>query len=310
MELREARYFLAVVRTKSFSKAARELQMTQPPLSQAIQKIERDTGLVLFERNSRTVTPTQAARAMVPEVESLLRRSQELDMLARRLRDHPTETLPPLIVRIGCVPSALIGFLPGIMPLISGVSPVIYEMNSVDQRRAIDRNEIDVGFLRDWPINDSRVRLLFTEPMVVVLPEKHPLAAFETVALADLSQEVFVLFPRETAPAAFDAITAACAGAGYAPNVQHLAANDQAIFGLVACGQGISLIPAMLGRLHFPGVVLRRLNTNDTAVPLGVIAPRNDPQRHGDVFYSAGIELIGQEQPWVAAPEKVQRPPS
>ena len=291
-----ANNFLAVMRTRSFSNASRELGMTQPPLSQAIQKIERESGLVLFERNSRNVTPTLAAHALVPEIESLLRRSEELDLLTRKLRSRPADRVSPLTVRIGCVPSVLVGLLPQIMPYVRGLDIIIYERNSVELRKAVDRNDIDVAFVRDWPSSDPRVRLLLEEPMVVVLPAGHPLASNEILSLIDLANEAFVMFPRETAPAAFDAITAGCARAGFALNVQSLATNDQAVFGMVACRLGVALAPAMLQRMHCAGVVLRPLDAQDIAVPLGIIAPDNDPQGHGEMFYEVSCRVIGKSQ--------------
>lgn len=291
MEIREARYFFAVAKMKSFSQAARHLGMTQPALSQAIQKLERDIGLVLFERTSRSVSPTPAALALLPEAESLLRRSNEIDQLQARLRAGDRVDAQ-MAVRVGSVPSVLLGLLPSVMPYLTGVNMLVYEMDSATQRRAIDAGDIDVGFVREWPMTDLRITLLRQEPLLLALPAVHPLAAESVIDLRDVSDEPFISFPRDTAPAAFDSFTAACRAAGFAPQVRHLARNDQAIIGMVACGLGVSLVPAMLAAPTWPGVVLRPLTDSSVTVPLGVIAPTDDPQGYGQLFYAASSDVL------------------
>lgn len=292
MDIREARYFLAVMRTRSFSRAARELNMTQPPLSQAIQRLERSTGLTLFDRNSRQVTPTRAAHALLAEVEALVRRSEELDQLQRRLRLRGDGDVPMHTVRIGAVPSVLLGLLPQIMPYVRGLNAQVYELNSVKQRELIDAGEIDVGFVREWPSADPRVRLVCEEPLVVALPEDHALASAPAISLTELAAEPFILFPREHAPAAFDAVTAACNGEGFTPDVQHTVNNDQAAFGLVACRLGVTLVPRMLTSLSCAGVVMKPVSGEVPTVPLGVISADGDPHGHGSMFAAAAAHVL------------------
>lgn len=296
MDVREARYFLAVMRNRSFSRAARELNMTQPPLSQAIQRLERAIGLTLFERNSRHVVPTGAAHAMLAEVEALVRRGDELEALERRLRVRGDGDVSTHTVRIGAVPSVLLGLLPQIMPYVSGVNARVYEMNSVRQREMIDASEIDVGFVREWPTADPRVRLVCEEPMVAVMAESHPLAGVAAVELSDLAEDPFILFPREHAPAAFDAVTAACSAVGFTPDVQHMATNDQAAFGLVACGLGVTLVPRMLMRLSCVGVLVKPIVSDVATVPLGVISAGDDQQGHGSMFFEAAAQVLGIQE--------------
>lgn len=280
VDIREARYFIAVAEEKSFVSAARRLQMSQPPLSQAIRKIERELGVLLFERTSRKVALTVVGNALLPQARGLVLRSSELEMTARTYSERLDGGQPDLQavpVRIGCIATAIVGFLPAVVPKLSGYSPLVYEMNQAAQKRALESGNIDVGIVRQRGEAKAGFAPLFEEPLVAVVSADHKLAHRESIDLAELSQDPFILYPRESAPAAFDAIIALCGAAGFSPTVAHTAFNDEAILGLVSCGLGTTVVPKMLTRLSMPGISYVRLRDPAAKTWIGLIYPPNDP---------------------------------
>lgn len=98
------------------------------------------------------------------------------------------------------------------------------------------------------------------DPVGIALPDDHPLAAVEELALADLADEPFVLFPRELEPQTYDRYTDACVAAGFAPKVAHQATGLPTILGLVAGGVGVAFAAgSVAANLTRSGVVFRPL---------------------------------------------------
>jgi DNA-binding transcriptional LysR family regulator len=102
MELRHLKYFIAVAEELHFGRAAQRLHVSQPPLSQQIQALEREVGVRLFDRTRHKVTLSKAGETMLPEAYRLLEQSE-------RVRNAPREAMAGLTMRldIGCVSSAL-----------------------------------------------------------------------------------------------------------------------------------------------------------------------------------------------------------
>jgi DNA-binding transcriptional LysR family regulator len=101
------------------------------------------------------------------------------------------------------------------------------------------------------------VEIVLEESLVAALPDNHPLAAKPEVALEDLANDHFVLFPRRTRPGSYDKITGMCREAGYVPNIVQELKSKQGLLGLVSAGVGVSLLNASVSRLRSPGLVYK-----------------------------------------------------
>ena len=262
MELRHLRYFIAVAEELHFTRAAERLHIGQPPLSQAIQALEGDVGALLLERSKRRVRLTEAGRLFLDDARQILLLAEQAGETARRAQRGETGEL-----RIGYTDS--MPLKPMFATVINryraaypAVHLTLHEMPTLPQLKAIDERALDLGFVRpvDVPVPDTVVMSgLRDEPLVAVLPAALPLARCGTVALADLAELPFVMYPQSAGTAIYHQVTRLCREAGFVPRIEHEAREASTLIGLVAAGCGVSILPGAFERIHVDGVVYRRL---------------------------------------------------
>jgi DNA-binding transcriptional LysR family regulator len=144
-------------------------------------------------------------------------------------------------------------------------------MSTAQQVGAFRDGRIQVGFLRPPVEGSLAARVLAREPLVVVLPADHPLAARQRVPLGDLSKEDFVLWPRDTAPRVRDEMVGYCRDAGFSPNVVQEAMELQTILGIVVAGMAVSLLIGSSERIpRHPGIVHRVVTGPEAAFELAL----------------------------------------
>ncbi|MFM7423709.1 MAG: LysR substrate-binding domain-containing protein, partial [Elainella sp.] len=234
MELRHLRYFIAVAEELHFGRAAERLHMAQPPLSQQIKQLEDLLGFRLFERTKRSVQLTEAGQVFLSETYRLFR---QLDQAIETGRQVSRGEKGQLVV--GFVSSAAYNVLPDILrrfrSLVPDVRLELHELPTNEQVEWLLEGKIDVGFLRP-PIEAVPLNLItiVREPMVVALPEQHPLGQASEISLTSLANDAFVLFPRPLSPQTYDQIISLCQQAGFSPNVVQEAMQMQTIVSLVA----------------------------------------------------------------------------
>jgi DNA-binding transcriptional LysR family regulator len=260
VELRHLRYFVAVAEELHFGRAAKRLHIAQPPLSRQIRDLEREVGAPLFERLPRGVALTPAGRAFLPEARLTLAQAERAQRTAQRAAQGEIGR-----IRVGFAEAAtysailpdVLGFFRMHLPSI-GIS--LFEMDSLQQAEAFREGRIDLGILSNPPPDaDSwlEVEAVYADPLIVALPHAHRLAGRTRLALGDLADEAFVLFPRSGRPALYDDTMAECRSAGFSPRVVQEAAGWHTIAGLVAAAVGVAFVPRSLAGLKRPGVIYR-----------------------------------------------------
>jgi DNA-binding transcriptional LysR family regulator len=262
MELRHFRYFLAVAEELHFTRAALRLGISQPPLSQQIKQFEAEIGTPLFHRLPHGVALTEAGEQLLPDARALLRQAdQALDGARRAARGESG------VIRIGFTSSA--SFNPFVTGAIRDyrlaypdVRVQLIEDNTVRLVGLFRAEQLNAAFIRPVPgeAGDIPATLLFLEEMLVALPEDHRLASRPRVALADLAEETFILYPRRNGRALYDDIVGACQAAGFNPRVGQEAPQMGSTVTLVAAGIGISIVPASMMHLVAPGVTYRPID--------------------------------------------------
>lgn len=259
IELRQWRQFVALAEELHFGRAAARLHITQPPLTQAIAGLEAALGARLFERNQRSVQITPAGAALLPEVRELLARAQALPELARAAAAGELGRL-----RLAFVSTVGFDLLPRWVRAFREqwpqVSLELIEATGDVQLEMLARGEVDAGFVLHSPgfiAPGLAQALIASEPLLVALPESHPLAAEERPALRELLAEPLVIFPRRILPSLFDAIFGLYNAAGRVPQVSQEAIQMQTIVNLVSAGLGMAWVPQSVRQFQRPGVVYR-----------------------------------------------------
>ncbi|XRQ11457.1 LysR family transcriptional regulator [Actinomadura welshii] len=252
------RCFVIVAEELHFGRAAERLGMAQPPLSQRIQRLERELGVRLFDRSSRMVRLTAPGSLLLDEARDILTRVDRIYSVSERARLGEVGT-----VRAG-LPSDLGG--PIVAALIAAFRARrpdlrldLRETGTADQVRALSDGALDAGIVRH-PCDSRDLELgpMLGQPLGVLLPAgsvpdtSHPDTSLpdaplpdapHEVHLADLGGRDLVVFPREEAPGAYDDLLAACRRHGYAPGAVHEARHPQFALGLVLAGTAVALVP-------------------------------------------------------------------
>ena len=269
VELRVWRQFVALADELHFGRAAQRLHMTQPPLTQAIQGLEKALGTALFDRTRRSVALTPAGTALLPQVRRLLAAADDLPRVAQAAAAGLAGQL-----RLAFVSSIAYGPLPDWLRSFRQAHPdVAVQLREATldvQLQAFAADEIDAGFVLHAPgavpAGFAAWRAL-SEPLVMALPERHPAARRARLRWADVAAEPLVIFPRQIAPSLFDAVLAAYRAQGATPHIAQEAIQMQTIVNLVSGGMGVAWVPQSVTQLQRPGVVYRALAPGGQPLP-------------------------------------------
>lgn len=264
IETRLLRQFVAVAEELNFHRAAGRLHMAQPPLSQAIRKLEDTLGLSLFERSNRSVALTPAGAAFLATARRVLALIDEGIREAQAVAAGQAGQLS--ITFVGTAHDLLPLALRRFRAEYPGIELVLREATTAEQIAAVTAGEADIGLMRQPGIMIAQLasESLLREPILSALPDDHPLAGQEAVPLAALAGDDFIGTPRQLGIGFHDQIIGLCRLAGFSPRIVQQARQMQTVASLVASGLGVALIPASLALTPRTGVTFR---------PIAVEAP-------------------------------------
>jgi LysR family hydrogen peroxide-inducible transcriptional activator len=257
MELHQLRYFLAVARTKNFSRAAEQCHVAQPSLSQQIMKLEDELGERLFERTKREVSLTPAGDLLRVHAERVL---QEVELARDGVREF--RGLVRGRVVLGVLPTVAPYFLPQRLRAFSSRFPevevVVHEDTTDQLAAAVLAKEVDLALV-SLPV--ERVGLaaeeFFDEKLLVALPAGHALAKRPRLTFDDLEREAFILM-KEGHCLSGQALQF-CRINGFAPQISFRSAQIETVLAFVAKGWGVSVVPEMACTRPMRGVRFRTL---------------------------------------------------
>jgi len=260
LDVRRLRVLHAVSAYGSVTAAAAALGYSAPAVSQQLAALEREVGMRLTERAGRGLQLTPAALILVGHTDALLARLDAAEADLAALRDQIAGR-----VALAAFPSAAAGLVPTAWAALAGSAPQVRldltEMEPEESLPAVLRGGTDVAVAHEYDLLPRPLdplferRELLRDPVLVAVPETHPLAADGgPVPLAALSGQPF-LAPREATSCA-EMIQRACARAGFVPRVTARASDFAVLLSLVAAGAGVTLVPGLAARWLPPGVRL------------------------------------------------------
>jgi DNA-binding transcriptional LysR family regulator len=250
--LDQLRGFVAVAEELHFGRAAERLNMTQPPLSRQIQKLEKAIGVQLFDRDNRGVALTAAGAAFLADARRLLELAEMAPSLARRISAGSAGS-----VRIGFTAASTFGLLGALLNEISDALPDVdidlKEMVTKDQTAALISGEIDLGLARP-PFDEERFdsRLLYREPIMVAIPTGHRLTHLtREVTAQDLHGEDLIMHSPTDARYFYDIVISLVSSHR---TFVHTVSQILTMIFLVAAGRGVALVPHSATVLGIDGV--------------------------------------------------------
>jgi DNA-binding transcriptional LysR family regulator len=262
MEMHQLTYFESVSRHLHFTRAAEELNVAQPSVSQQIRKLEAELGAPLFHRMKRHVALTEAGKTFLPHARAVLQRLEEARLEVQELSGLRKGTLA-----VGAPPSVGTHLLPRALAVFSrrhpGIALAFREAGSRTLLALLEEGELDMAVVIQ-PIRHPALetRALLEEELLLAVPRQHPLAAGQRrVRLAQLREEPFVLL-REGAYDLRDQTLAACRRAGFEPMAALDGGEMDSMLRFVAAGLGVAVLPEMvLAEVDRPDgpVAVRRL---------------------------------------------------
>lgn len=252
--------FLAVAEDQNFSRAAKRLGMSQPPLTEQIQALEQSLRVQLFTRSRRGAQLTAAGAAILPAMRKFADQLERLELAV-----HEAVTGHAGVLTIGAITSAMIDVLPRLIERFKQDHPLITvsvrEIDSAEAIPALEAGDIDIAFAR---LEGSLGRHLQSMPLsedrlAVAMPKDHPLAASEAIDLKTLADETLVMASRDVSPVYFDYLVGLCKTSGFAPRIVHQVRSVSSQVAFVSCGQGIALVPTSMDKLAPENVLVRPL---------------------------------------------------
>jgi LysR family hydrogen peroxide-inducible transcriptional activator len=281
MELHQLRYFVAVAETENFTRAAARAHVTQPALSQQIMKLESEVGHKLFHRLGRKAVLTEAgvaflerARRILFEVENAIRELGDHPAMERRITVGAVQTVMPYLL------SPLIGALRESHPNLLINAQEDFRANLI---RGVIDGDLDLAVV-PMPVKDHRISIepLLSEPLLLVVGKKHPIASRSEISLNDLADETFISLGDSSALAT--QVRTFFGDQKLQPRIGFRCAQVATLKLFVSMGLGISLLP-QLARLPDDRETLTYLRLTGSAPTRDLVVIR-----HLQRYQSRGAE--------------------
>lgn len=253
MTLNELRFIVAVAQERNFRRAAEKAFISQPALSLAIQKLEEELGLKIFERGKSDVTLTPVGSAIVEQAQRVLEEAERIREIAAQGKNQLAAPL-----RIGVIHSVGPYLLPDLIPALKKVAPQMaleVEENITANLDTLLRNgKLDVIVIA-LPFGDSGIltRPLYDEPFEVVVNSEHPWAARRSIKSTELAAEKVLLL--DSGHCYSNQVDEACPGSRRNDSVQR-GTSLETIRNMVASGLGITVLPASANSARYRSKLL------------------------------------------------------
>lgn len=241
MSLKKYEAFVETVRLGSLTKAAQSLGSTQSRISHILRDLEEEYGFELMERSRSGIRLTGAGAMLLPKMEQVLQKEQELEQLLEDLRSAEAGS-----VRLGAFTSVAVHWLPGMIREFQQAHPkaelAMFNGDYHDIEQWLRSGEIDLAFVTLPAPEGVRTIPLLEDPLVAILPRGHRLAALDEIPIEEFRHESFISLLQSSAHDFHRALDKA----GVKPDVKFTTKDDYAILAMVEQGLGVSIVPELL----------------------------------------------------------------
>ena len=254
MELRQLRYFVAVADTLNFSRASESLYVSQSALSKQVAELEQELGVLLLERDKRSVRLTRAGELLLPEAKSILMQSEKILPLLRHRADESTEDRS---IHIGVEPRAesdptvhrlLTSAVSGQRRRTPGLRALFWQHDFAELKRALQDEEVDLGvFLHTEPTMSDPLesRVLREDEMVLVFRSRNDYPDTREVILSQLAKRGVILVEKE--PRGLAQVLSILDAIGAAPQIR-FCRDRTAMILTMESGESTAILPLSLAR--------------------------------------------------------------
>ena len=275
MGLRHLIYFKTVAELLHFSKAAEQLHISQPPLTRQMKELENELGVLLFFRNNKRVTLTDAGRFFLGECDSLIRHLERSKQLVKQIHESVSGDF-----RIGYISSTPLRSLATLLQQLKNQFPLLktrlYELPTTKQISALEEGKLDVGILRA-PVTSALLEItpLWEDPFALVSTA----ASTYSPNVTDLSDTPFISYNRDYAPFYHQQFIACCSRIGFTPQVIHECNNIHSILRLVESGLGVAIVPSSIKK-QYTNLNLRFTELDDIQLRTQIVMAHHRQTEH------------------------------
>jgi DNA-binding transcriptional LysR family regulator len=296
MELRHLRYFVRVASELHFGRAAEQLGISQPPLSQQIRLLEAELGVQLFERSSRKVRLTVAGRLFLDEARATLERADHAVTVTRRAASGELGELTIGLSASGLFTPVFMEAMAEFRRIYPEVHLDLLEKSVSAQREGLENGALDIGLIRSGrrPVlpADLIAIPITVDRMYLAMRNDHRLAASDgPVDIAACGEEPMVHYPYDR-EGFQDDLYRLFAGVGLKPRRTVETHEMSTLLGLVSAGLGITILPASLRRLHIANLHYREIS-GDRALSRLWLVYRNRPRATARAFLDVIQPRVG-----------------
>ena len=291
MDLKRLKTFVRVARTLNFSEAARQIHRTQSSVTEQMQALEADLGVALFDRSNRKLALTAAGACLLGYADRLTGLADEARGAVLAAGGVACRTLD-----VGGIETIAAAFLPDVVARMAATHPDVSVRVAVASTSALHAGvkdgTLDAAFFFGTraPDDDLVCREIALEPLVLIAPPGHPLAARASVGHDDIAHERFLVTAQGCAyRGMFETAFRSCPDGP--PRIAGESGSVAAIVGLVERGLGCAIVPRMVPSIRDAHLAVVPLHGDAAAVPVSIAYRKRGPSSIGLAALLAALPL-------------------
>lgn len=263
MDIKQAQYFLSVAKTGSFSAAAEELYVSQSSLSKQIIALEKELGILLFDRSKRKIALTPAGETYLKHARNI---HAEYQVLMADIAEHKKNSSLSIVSIPVIAQYEITSYIAKFRDTYPAINFTLDEREASAILPALHERQYDMAIIRDNYLDTKQYSHLeiAQDQLLIIVSKLHRYATRKSVSLVELSNENFIMFDKGTI--VHEIALDACRKAGFAPRIFYASLRVESVVGLVASNSGIAPIMKKIYDYHrHPDVVAIQLQENVTS---------------------------------------------